>query len=133
MDIESIILPYYPRTQAIYLFGSYGSVAERSDSDVDIGLLLPFEMAKREDMLAVSECRFALEDALGNPVDLVNMRLVKTVFQHQIIFSGRLEYVGDESAKREFEMLVLSFYQKLGEERRKILENFYLTKRAYDV
>jgi predicted nucleotidyltransferase len=37
-EIVRIILKYYPDTQAIYLFGSFSTVDEWPDSDLDIGL-----------------------------------------------------------------------------------------------
>ena len=49
------------------------------------------------------------------------------------IIGGRLIYSPDHLAVDEFEMLVLSYYQKLNEERKDILESFRKTKRAYAV
>ncbi len=63
----------------------------------------------------------------------MNARLVSTVFQKEIIGSGRLIYAADPYAVDEFEMLVMSYYQKLNEERKDILESFYRTGRAYAV
>ena len=45
-DIVDAVLAVYPDTQAIYLFGSYGTAVEWPDSDVDIALLLPPAAAK---------------------------------------------------------------------------------------
>ena len=36
-----VVLEHYPLAQAIYLFGTYGTVDEWPDSDVDIAVLLP--------------------------------------------------------------------------------------------
>lgn len=74
-------LRYYPDSQAIYLFGSYGTYDEWPDSDVDIALLLPPAQAKQLGSLAMSDLRFALEAMLGKPVDLVNLRQISTVLQ----------------------------------------------------
>ncbi|MDD2903898.1 MAG: nucleotidyltransferase domain-containing protein [Syntrophales bacterium] len=130
--IIKTILLYYPMVQGIYLFGSHGAGQERADSDLDIALLLPPELAKREKNLILSECRFALEEALHREVDLLNARQVSTVMQKEII-GGRLIHGSDRQAVAEFEMLVLSYYQKLNEERKDILESFRRTKRAYTV
>jgi predicted nucleotidyltransferase len=129
--IETILF-YYPMVQGIYLFGSFGAGEERPDSDLDIALLLPPDLAKSEKNLLLSECRFALEEALHREVDLLNARQVSTVMQKEII-SGRLIYSPDPQAVDEFEMLVLSYYQKLNEERKEILESFLKTRRAYAV
>ncbi len=58
--IEGIIgtlLAAYPATQAIYLFGSYGTENEWPDSDVDIALLLPPDAAKKVGTLVMSILR----------------------------------------------------------------------------
>ncbi|RJP32313.1 MAG: nucleotidyltransferase domain-containing protein [Candidatus Omnitrophota bacterium] len=132
-SIERIVIAYYPFVQGIYLFGSYQTENEWPTSDVDIALLFPYDLAKRERGLALSECRGRLEETLRKNIDLVNVRLVSTVFQFQIVSAGRLVYVGDANAVDEFEMLTFSYYQKLNEERRFILQEFYKTKRAYRV
>jgi uncharacterized protein len=130
--IRQIILRHYPTVQGIYRFGSYGTQYARPDSDVDIALLLPPDQARLEGDLTISQCRFDLEEALSREVDLLNARRVSTVFQIQIT-RGDLIYCGDRYAVDEFEMLALSYYQKLNEERRGILEDFYKTGRAYPV
>ena len=131
--IINTVLNHYPTVQGIYLFGSYLTEDEWKDSDVDLALLLPHELAKREGALAFSDCRHALEDGLVKPVDLLNARLVSTVMQMQIVTTGRLLYTGDEYAVQEFEMLTFSYYQKLNDERREILEAFQATGKAYGV
>ncbi len=130
--IIKIVLSHYPAVQGIYLFGSYGDETMRPDSDIDIALLLPHEQAKKEKNLILSRCRFDLEDALHHPVDLLNARHVSTVFQKEII-SGALIYCANQYAVDEFEMLTISFYQKLNLERTGILESFQKTGRAYAV
>ena len=131
--IREIVLRHYPGVQGIYLFGSHGTQDEWPDSDIDIALLLPHEQAKIEKNIILSPCRFDLEDALHKKVDLLNVRDVSTVFQKEIIGGGSLVYCADQYAVDEFEMLVISYYQKLNEERREILASFNRTGRAYAV
>jgi predicted nucleotidyltransferase len=131
--IVRIVLEHYPSAQAIYLFGTYGTPDERPESDVDVAVLLPDPEARRNPNLMLTPCHDALAEALGRSVDLVNSRTVSTVFQKEILQSGRLIFSGDENAVAEFEMLTLSFYQKLNEERKGILDDFQKTGRAYDV
>lgn len=131
--IVRIILPYYPTAQAIYLFGTYGTADEWPTSDVDIAVLLPPVHAGRQPELMLTPCHYALEDALAKSVDLLNAREVSTVFQKEIIRSGRRIYAADDNAVAEFEMLTLSHYQKLNEERAAILEQFYETGKAYAI
>jgi len=130
--IIKIVLTHYPAAQAIYLFGSYGAGNAWPDSDADIALLLTPEQAKAEPNLLLSQCRFDLEDALSKEVDLLNARQVSTIFQKEIIGGIRI-YCADPYAADEFEMLVISYYQKLNQERREILDAFYKTGRAYGV
>jgi uncharacterized protein len=129
--IIRVVLEHYPDVQGIYLFGSYGTESEWPDSDIDIALLLPPYQAKEERSLALSRCRLAVADCLRRDVDLINARQESTVFQKEIIASGRLIYCADQYAVDEFEMLVLSYYQKLNEERSELLKSFSKTGRAY--
>jgi predicted nucleotidyltransferase len=130
-DIVRTVLGHYPDTQAIYLFGSYGTKNEWPDSDVDIALLLPPDQAKASRMLAMSPLCSELESLLEKPVDLINLREVYTVFQKEIISADRRIYTGDAYGADEFEMLVLSFYQKLSQERAEILTEGLRSGRFY--
>jgi uncharacterized protein len=130
--IISIVLANFPAVEGIYLFGSHADNAATPASDMDIALLLPHNQAKKEKNLMFSRCRFDIEEALHQPVDLLNARHVSTVFQKEII-SGALIYCGNQYAVDEFEMLTLSYYQKLNQERAGILEEFQKSGRAYAV
>lgn len=132
-EMVRIILEFYPTAQAIYLFGTYGTPAEWPTSDVDLAVLLPHQTARQQPSLALTPCHLALEAALDRSVDLINLREVSTVFQCQIMAAERLIYVADDIAVGEFEMLTLSFYQKLNEERAAILAEFDRTGKAFAV
>jgi predicted nucleotidyltransferase len=119
--ITKTVLEYYRNVQGIYLFGSFMTEDEWPDSDVDIALLLPPEEAIKERSFAMSKCSLALASALKKDVDLLNARTVSTVFQNEIISKGKLLYCADRYAVDEFEMLTLSYYQKLNEERADII------------
>ncbi len=131
--ITEIILKHYPATQAIYLFGSYGTDCEWPNSDVDVGLLFLPSSSKKIKHLAISDCRFELEKEFNKKFDLLNIRQISTVFQKEIIIADRRIYCADQCVADEFEMLMLSYYQKLNEERKDILNAFYKTGRAYSV
>lgn len=126
------VLRHYPNTQAIYLFGSYGTEQQWPQSDVDIAVLLPPAEAKTAKNLMLSPCRSELENLLHREVDLLNARRVSTVFQKEIIF-GNLIHCTDRYAVDEFEMLVLSFYQKLNEERGEVMAAGLSSGRFYNV
>jgi predicted nucleotidyltransferase len=127
--IVKTVLSFYPDAEAIYLFGSYLTPDQQQDSDVDIAVLFPHERAKLLKNLAMSDCQAALENVLKRAVDLINMRTVNTVFQSEIIQHGRIIYQQNEYAVDEFEMQVMSSYQKLNEERVGILEDILETGR----
>jgi len=132
-ELIQAITDAFPNTQAIYLFGSYASGEQQTDSDMDIAVLLPHDKAKQARNLPISDLAFRLSEIADTHIDLVNLRLVSTVFQNEIINTGKQIYCADEFAADEFEALTLSFYQKLNEERADILRDFFLTKRAYAV
>ena len=122
-----------PDVQAVYLFGSFAQGDERLESDIDIALLLPHARAKALGTLYGSELHQALTQRFKRDVDLINLRQVSTVFQNQIVSTGKLVYSADEQARQTFEMYTLSFYQKLNEERAEILEALYRTGEAYRI
>ena len=131
--IVRTLLEHYPAVQAVYLFGSYGTPDEWPDSDVDIAVLLPPDEAKREGLMAISDACLALGRLLGKDVDLINLRQVSTVFQKEIIVADRRIYCASGYAADEFEMLVLSLYQKLNEERAEVLAEGLRSGRFYNV
>ena len=131
--IVRVILNYYPDIQAVYLFGSFDTDDERDDSDVDIALLFHPCAAHAIGSLAMSDLRFGLEAELNKTVDIVNLRLASTVFQKEVVTSGRLIFQGDTYAVDEFEMLVFSFYQKLNEERAEIIRAALSDRRFHSV
>ena len=136
MDNENvllnIIIRHYPDILAVYLFGSHGTAYETDDSDVDIALLLPHHSA-RTLLRWPNPCVHELEQSLERVVDMVDLRAVDTVFQVEIIRSGRLIYCTNQNAVDEFEMYALSFYQQLNRERADILRQIGTTGRVLAV
>ena len=127
------IITAFPDVQAVYLFGSCTDGTETPKSDVDVALLLPHSEAKAAGHLAMSPLRFSLEKQLQRPVDLVNLRMVSTVFQKEIIINGTRMFCAEDDESDLFEALVLSLYGKLNEERADILVSLSETSRAYTV
>jgi len=131
--IIAAVLEAYPGVQAIYLFGSYGTEDEWPNSDIDIAILLAPETAKMLGALELIKTQNKLASLLHKSVDLLNLRRVSTVFQKEVVMADRRIYTADEYAAEEFEMLTLSFYQKLNEERAEIMAEIRRTGRAYNV
>lgn len=127
----SLVLETWPDTQAIYLFGSWGSAYERAESDVDIAVLLPAPQAKKAGSLALSDLHLALQTALDREVDLINLRQVPTVLQKEVVMTGRRIFCVPGTTVDEFELLVLALYQKLNEERAGILAEGLRSGRFY--
>lgn len=120
-QVITVVRSRFPKLQALYLFGSFATGHEGSQSDVDLGMLLSHEDSKAAGSLIGSELQCELEALLGRSVDLLNLRLVPTVLQKEVIAAERCIYEGDRYAREEFEMLTLSLYQKLNEERKEIV------------
>jgi len=128
--IKKTVLEHFPAVQAVYLFGSCAGGNDWPGSDIDLALLLPVDQPVPAGGLWGCPCHAALEALLHRPVDLVVARQVSTVFRKEIL-RGRVLMAPDEPARQEFEMLTLSAYQKLEQERAGILAAFQETGRAY--
>ena len=122
-EIVDQILYDLPETQAIYLFGSEARDGQLPGSDLDLAVLLPPLEAQRDGNLSGGSLHLALESTLCRDVDLINLRQASTVFQKEVIGSDRRLFCADSYAADEFEMHVLSLYQKLNDERADIIRD----------
>ena len=121
VDVIHTICTAHPTTQAIYLYGTWGTEHQRAGSDLDIAVLLPRAAAQAVDFWAW--CQLSVEVASAAKVaraDLINLRCVDTSFQAEILRTGRLIQCADDEVQLGFETLVLSMYQRLNEERAEI-------------
>ena len=122
-SVKNVILPtvsrFFPDACAVYLFGSFGTEYERPDSDIDLAILLPPSTGNRSNLEA---CRAAVEEITGRDVDLIDLGHADAVFRFEIVLTGRL-LTPVTSDVRSFEMLTMSLYQKLNEERADILSD----------
>lgn len=118
-QIVSTITASYPTASAIYLFGSRATEREKADSDWDIALLTAEKLPPLERwQLSGSLC-----ELLDGEVDLVDLLTASTVFQMQIVTTGKLLFQ-QQPATANFEMQVFSMYGRLQESRREIVEQF---------
>ena len=112
---------------AIYLFGSMAADTVHDSSDIDLAVLPqePLSNVLRWDI------QQELANALGKAVDLVDLLSASTVMRLQVVTTAELLYEGDNTKRAEFEMLALSMYARLNEERREILEQVKREGRVY--
>lgn len=106
--LDSTLSPY-----AVYLFGSGARSQLRTDSDIDLAFLSDRSISMYE--LFLLEQQAAL--LLNLDVDLIDLRVANTVFQAQIVGTGKLLVSGDPARVAEFQMRVLKDYALLNDER----------------
>lgn len=111
--LRDVVSPY-----AIYLFGSYANDTVRNESDIDIAYLSDKMLSDYERFMVAQE----LASQLKNEVDLIDLQKASTVFQVQIVSTGKVIYCSDDYKRQLFEMKVLKMYSRLNEERAVILQ-----------
>jgi predicted nucleotidyltransferase len=109
------LTPFCPAV--IYLFGSFGTSSQHSQSDIDIAFL-PTLAA---DPLACFHLANHLADRLGRSVDLVNLNQASTVLAKEVLRTGVPVDIANPARQQQFEMLTLADYARLNEERQPIL------------
>ena len=131
--ITDAIIAAYPQCHSIYLFGSWATEDETELSDLDIAVLLPRHSNEIQynDKLALSG-QLAMT-ARVEKADIIDIRQVDTIFQMQIIDTGRRVDIDDGNEANLFEMTILSRYQKLNDERDEILQEGIKQGRFYHV
>ncbi|VAW50620.1 hypothetical protein MNBD_GAMMA06-1693 [hydrothermal vent metagenome] len=125
--IIKAIIAKLPDIQAIYRYGSAGSVYERKDSDVDIAFLINRTVSFQE----MSELSLSLAQLTSKDVDLHNMKDLPVTLRVQIIFYGVRIYCKDNVAAEAYDSYTLSDYVRLNEERHFILEDIRQREQIY--
>jgi len=118
-DIVTHLRSVVPDVIVVYRFGTWGTVAERPDSDLDLAVLArqPLPAAQSWDIAQ----QFATR--VGCNVDLVDLHVASTVMAAQIVSQGERLYCSDARRCAEYEDYVYSAYARLNEERRDILRD----------
>lgn len=119
--MEEKIIEYFKNKniEIIYLFGSAARGELRDESDIDIAVIGNFDFNTKLDYI------LELQDLLEKEIDFVNLEKVDTVFQAEIVSTGKCIYYKNENYKQELEMKILSKYLKLEEDREIILKSIY--------
>jgi len=108
-----------PDCLAIYRFGSWGTVDQRVDSDIDLAVL----SADLLDPVGRWDLAQKLAAIAGRDVDLVDLLNASTVLRMQVVSSGERLYCSANTEVERFEDSVFSSYARLNNERRSILED----------
>lgn len=108
-----------PDCLSIYRFGSWGTVDERGDSDIDLALLAssPLDPMVRWDLAQ------KLASVAKRDVDLVDLLSASVVMRMQVVARGERIYSADDNVVQRFEDMVFSSYARFNYERRYILED----------
>lgn len=119
-----------PAVEAVYLFGSRVSGRERQGSDLDVAVLLPpGDRLRLLDRLALAA---SLAEAAGTDVDLSVLDLGRgVVHAKEVVTSGVRVYAREPKVVGEFEMLTLSRYARLNEDRAPVLEAYRATSQPH--
>ncbi|AQQ55420.1 type VII toxin-antitoxin system MntA family adenylyltransferase antitoxin [Planococcus lenghuensis] len=111
----------------LIVFGSTANGTARQDSDLDIAFLSNQQFDEYQVFIIAQE----LAAILNQDVDLIDLARASTVFQMQIVSSGKLLFGEDERQRMEFEMKTYKMYAKLNEERQPILDKIDESKSIY--
>ena len=125
--LVSSLLTALPDCQAIYRFGSWGTDAQRTESDIDLAVL-PSHIL---DPVHRWELAQTLASLAGRDVDLVDLLSASTVLRMQVVAHGERLYSADVDRVEQFEDTIFSSYAKLNEERREILADVQQRRNIY--
>jgi uncharacterized protein len=113
----------------IILFGSTVKGNIHQSSDIDIAFLSDNKVPDPYEIFMIAQ---ELASKLQRDVDLIDLNQASTVFQAQIVSTGKVIYCSDEHKRAQFEMKTLKMYAKLNEERSPILKNIEESGTIYE-
>lgn len=117
--IISALRARLPNLQALYRYGSAGSVYARPESDIDLAVLAGHRLTIDETMQLTAQ----LSQLTGQDVDLHDLRALPVTLRVQIVLDGVRLYAANATAAEEYDSRTLSDYVRLNEERRGILQD----------
>ena len=121
-NLEQIIVDVLTDNLSPFLIVLFGSMAKgtfHNESDIDIAYLSDNKVLDQYEIFVISQ---DLAAKLGQDVDLIDLNQASTVFQAQVIHTGKVIYCTDKQKKAEFEVKALKMYAKLNEERSEIMK-----------
>jgi predicted nucleotidyltransferase len=126
-SLGALVSARVPGLIALYLFGSRARGDGGQDADFDLGLLGRGKLDSVE--------RWKLQEDLAalvhTHVDLVDLRQASTVMRVQVLRDAVLMVDASPPERQAFEVVALSAYARLNEERREILNDIGERGRVY--
>lgn len=102
-----------PDVVAAYLFGSVAEGRARSQSDVDVAVLLAADLDEEARFDRRLRIGWEVERIIGRQTDLVVLNDAPPLLQHQVLKHGRLIFERDRAARVEFEVRAGKIYADL--------------------
>lgn len=113
----------------IIVFGSFARNTAHQTSDIDIAFYSHDDSISSYDIFIMAQ---ELADILKKEVDLIDLRTASTVFKAQIYTDGITIYSDDDLLLKEQQMLALSMYAKLNENRAPVLKKIAESGSVYE-
>ena len=131
-NIETIITNVLNEKLSPFLITLFGSTVKgnvHQNSDIDIAFLSDGIVPDQYEIFLFAQ---DLASKLKRDVDLIDLNQASTVFQAQIVSTGKVIYCTDEQKRSQFELKTLKMYAKLNEERSPILKNIEESGSIYE-
>ncbi len=126
--IVAAIRDAQPACIGIYLFGSRAQTGLlRPDSDLDVAVLGPTLV----DVDTIERARENLQRVFPGEVDLIDLRSVDTVFQHQILAHGRVLWRDPTSDAIAYEVFAIKEYADESVRRQPIINDIIARGRVF--
>lgn len=110
------------RVLAVYLLGSGARGALRTDSDIDLALLL--DPGEKMSSLERTDLANRLSYSLGRCVDLGLINSKNLVYAKEALFSGKQIYVRDKARAAMTAATLLGMYVRFNDDRKEVLDAY---------
>ncbi|MBS3943699.1 MAG: nucleotidyltransferase domain-containing protein [Dethiobacter sp.] len=108
IDGLAMLFASMPEVQAVFLFGSYGTVYQTPLSDIDFAVYYNREQTLQDEAALLNSLTIALDT---DQVDLVNLNKAPLVLRFRVINDGRIIFERDPVTTSDFMESVIKYYQ----------------------
>lgn len=108
------------RPVAVYLYGSITGTRFNNESDIDIAVI-----AENIDSLTLHELAMELSVLVKRDIHLTDFRTATDILRMEILKQRCVIYCSDDEKRLFHEMIALSSYTKLNEEREVVIKTKY--------